>query len=193
MSTPALRRVVRRESHSPRTVAMFVAVILLILALVYVGIEIVLSLLAQPALLLGPADAAAWLIGLPSATPPGLVVTGGAVVALIGLIFVILAIAPGRLPKHQMTWNDRAVLVDNGVLAASLAQHLSAETGLARNQITVGVAHRSVDVTVRPSAGEPIEESRVRSVAEAELATYRLVPPVKTRVRVERPKESEFD
>ncbi len=193
MSTPALRRVVRRESHSPRTVAMFVAVILLILALIYVGVEIVLSLLAQPALLLGPADAAAWLVGIPTATPPALVATGGAVVTLIGLIFVILAITPGRLPKHQMTWNDRAVLVDNGVLAASLAQHLSAETGLARNQITVGVAHRSVDVTVRPAGGEPIEQSRVRSVAEAELATYRLVPPVKTRVRVHRPKESEFD
>ena len=58
MSTPALRRVIRRETHSPRTVAMFVAVVLLILALAYVALEIVLSLAAQPALLVGPAAAA---------------------------------------------------------------------------------------------------------------------------------------
>ena len=51
MSTPAFRRIVRRETHSPRTVAMIIAVVILILALVYIGVEIVLHLLAQPALL----------------------------------------------------------------------------------------------------------------------------------------------
>ena len=40
MSTPALRRVLRRESHSPRTVAMVIAVALMILVLAYLGTEI---------------------------------------------------------------------------------------------------------------------------------------------------------
>lgn len=190
MSTPVLRRVVRRETHSPRTVAMFVAVILLILALAYIGLEIVLNLAAQPALLLGPA-AGGWLVGLPTAQPEGLVIAGSVVLALIGIVFVVLAITPGRLSKHTLESDDRAVVVDNGVIASALAQHLSEETGLARDSITVGVGHRSVDVTVRPGAGIPLDKNAVRSAVEAELQTYRLTRKVSTRVRIERPNAKE--
>lgn len=193
MSTPALRRVIRRETHSPRTVAMFVAVVLLILALAYIGLEIVLSLAAQPALLLGPAAAAGWLVGLPTAQPTGLVIAGGVVLALIGLIFIVLAVTPGRLSRHAIEAGDRAVVVDNGVIASALAQHLADETGLGRDDITVGVGHRSVDVTVRPGAGIPVDRDDVRSAAEAELQTYRLTRPVRTRVRIERQTEKDDD
>lgn len=191
MSTPVLRRVVRRETHSPRTVAMFVAVILLILALAYIGLEIVLSLAAQPALLLGPAAAGGWLVGLPTAQPAGLAIAGSIVLALIGIVFIGLAVTPGRLSKHTLEAGDRAVVVDNGVIASALAQHLSEQTGLSRESITVGVGHRSVDVTVRPGAGIPLDKSAVQSAAEAELTTYRLTRSVRTRVRIERPDEKE--
>lgn len=193
MSDPALRRVVRRETHSPRTVAMFAALLVLILALAYIGTEIVLRLLAQPALLLGPAQGLAFLAGLPTSQPSGLVIAVGAAIALIGLVFVILAVTPGRLSKHEMQWGRRAVVVDNGVVAAALAQHVSDETGLPRDRITVGVAHRSVDVTVRPGAGVPLDQARLREIVDREVAEYRLTPPVKARVRVARPTESEFD
>lgn len=191
MSTPVLRRVVRRETHSPRTVAMFVAVVLLILALAYLGLEIVLSLAAQPALLLGPATAGAWLVGLPTAQLPALVIAGSAVLALIGVVFIWLAVAPGRLSKHTLDAGERAVVVDNGVIASALAQHLSEETGLAREAIIVGVGHRTVDVTVRPGAGIPVERNAVQSAAEAELQSYRLTRRVRTRVRIERPDHTE--
>lgn len=187
MTSPPLRRVVRRETHSPRTVAMFVAVILLILALAYIGLEIVLSLLAQPALLLGPAAAAGWLVGLPTAQPAGLVIAGSVVLASIGLIFIWLAVTPGRLSRHTIDAGDRAVVVDNGVIASALAQHLAEETGLARDDVTVGVGHRSVDVTVRPGVGIPVDKAAVQSAAEAEIETYRLTRSVRTRVRIERP------
>lgn len=193
MSTPALRRVVRRETHSPRTVAMFVAVIVLILALGYIAFEIVLYLAAQPALLLGPGAGLAWLVGLPSAQPPGLVIAGAAVLALIGLILVVLAVTPGRLSKQVVQWGERAVVVDNGVVAASLAQHLSDETGIARENIVVGVGHRTADVTVRPGADVPLEASDVQRIADAEVESYQLARPLTTRVRIERPKESEVD
>ncbi|GAA1223006.1 DNA/RNA endonuclease G [Microbacterium maritypicum] len=191
MSTPVLRRVIRRETHSPRTVAMFVAVILLILALAYIGLEIVLSLAAQPALLIGPAAAGGWLIGLPTAQPAGLVIAGSVVLALIGVIFIVLAITPGRLSRHVLDGGGRAVVVDNGVIASALAQHLAEETGLARDSITVGVGHRTVDVTVRPGIGIPLDKADVASAAEAELQTYRLAHRVRTRVRIERPAEKE--
>lgn len=192
MSTPAFRRIVRRETHSPRTVATIIAVVILILALMYIGMEIVLHLLAQPALLLGPAAAFAWIIGLPTAQPESAVVAGGIVLAVIGLVFVLLALAPGRLPKHQMAWADRAIVVDNGVIASSLAQHLSDETGIARDDISVGVSHRRVDVTVTPGLGVPIDAELIRELAETEMATYQLIPSVKTRVRVLRRQESDL-
>lgn len=191
MSTPAFRRIVRRETHSPRTVAMIIAVVILILALAYIGVEIMLHLLAQPALLVGPEAAFAWIAGFPRAQPTWAVVAGGIVLAVIGLVFVFLAVAPGRLPKHQMTWTDRAVVVDNGVIASSLAQHLSDETGIARDNISVGVSHRRVDVTVTPGPGVPLDAERVRELAETEMATYQLTPPVKTRVRILRRQESD--
>ncbi|GGM42366.1 DUF6286 domain-containing protein [Microbacterium saperdae] len=191
MSTPVLRRVVRRETHSPRTVAVFVAVILLILALAYIGLEIVLYLAAQPALLVGPVAGWGWLVGLPTAQPAGLVIAGSVVLALIGLVFIWLAVMPGRLSKHTLEAGGRAVVVDNGVIASALAQHLSEEIGIARENITVGVGHRSVDVTVRPGAGVPLDQSSVQSAAEAELGSYRLSRPVRTRVRIERPTERE--
>ncbi|WP_334149730.1 DUF6286 domain-containing protein [Microbacterium sp.] len=192
MSTPALRRVIRRETHSPRTVAMFVAVVLLILALAYIGLEIVLSLAAQPALLLGPAAAAGWLVGLPT-QPAGLVIAGSIVLAVIGLIFIWLAVTPGRLSKHALEAGDRAVVVDNGVIASALAQHIADETGIPRDDITVGVGHRSVDVTMRPGAGIPLDQATVQSVVEQELQTYRLTRSIRTRVRIERAMEKDDD
>jgi hypothetical protein len=192
MSTPALRRVIRRETHSPRTVAMFVAVVLLILALAYIGLEMVLSLAAQPALLLGPAAAAGWLVGLPT-QPAGLVIAGSIVLAVIGLIFIWLAVTPGRLSKHALEAGDRAVVVDNGVIASALAQHIADETGIPRDDITVGVGHRSVDVTMRPGAGIPLDQATVQSVAEQELQTYRLTRSIRTRVRIERAMEKDDD
>lgn len=192
MSTPALSRVVRRETHSPRTVAMFVAVILLILALAYVALEIILYLAAQPALLLGPGAGLGWLVGLPG-QGGGVAIAGAVVLVLLGLVFIVLALTPGRLSKQQMSWGERAVVVDNGVIAAALAQHISDETGLAREDVVVGVAHRSIDVTVRPGPGIPLERDAVQAAADAEVDSYQLGRRVTTRVRVERPKESEWD
>lgn len=186
MSAPAFRRIRRRETHSPRTVALVIVVILSLAALVYVGIEIVLFLLSQPALLVGPGVALAWLVALPELEPAWLVAVGGIVLAVLGVVLVWLALAPGRLSKHTMDWDGRAVVVDNGVIASALAQHLSDETGISRDEITVGVSHRTVDVTVRPALGVPLDIDPVRDTVAAEVSTYRLTPSVKTRVRVVR-------
>lgn len=192
MTSPAFRRIVRRETHSPRTVAMIVAVVLLILGLVYVGVEIVLHLLAQPALLLGPGAAAAWIVGLPTARPVPLVILGGVVLGILGLVFLVLGLAPGRLPKHVMADESRAVVVDNGVVAASIAQRISEETGIVRDDITVGVSHRTVDVTVRSGFGDAHDPAPISHVVERELEQYALVPAPKARVRVLAPTEEEL-
>ncbi len=191
MSEPVLRRVVRRETHSPRSVAFAVVVLLTIVACLYLAVETVLSLASQPALLIRPIDALAWLAALPTDVPVGAVIAGGLAVAVVGVWLILLAVTPGRLSKHEMDAGGRAALVDNGVLAAAIAQRVSDETGLARDRVTVGVAHRSVDVSVKPGAGIPVDRAQVNAVAEAELSGFKLARPLRTRVRVERTDDEE--
>lgn len=189
---PVFRRILRRETHSPRTVATIIVVVLLIVALLYAGVEIVLALASQPPLLVEPAAAMAWLIALPTLQPASAVIASAAVLALLGLLLILAALGPGRLARHEMTWQGRAVVVDNGVIASSLAQHISGETGIARNDITVGVSHRKVDVTVKPGAGLPFDAAPLQQLIDDELGTYRLAPPMKTRLRISRPQESDL-
>ncbi len=185
---PVLQRVVRRETHSPRTVAMIVSAVLVILALVYVAVEIVLSLLGQPALLLGPAASLGWVVGLPTEVPTGIRIAVGVVIVLLAVVLIVLAVAPGRLPKRQLVLGDHAVVADNGVIASALAQRVSDETGLPRDQVRVGVGHRSVDVAVSPAVGVPVDDADVRRIVESELQSYQLSGRTRTSVRIDRPR-----
>ncbi|MBB3157338.1 hypothetical protein FHS07_001022 [Microbacterium proteolyticum] len=191
MSDTVLRTVVRRETHSPRTAAMLVAVVLLLLALAYAAVEIILDLVGAAPLLVAPGDALSAVVAAPSALMPAAFIVGGIVLALVGLLVLILALTPGRLSRHEMQWGDRAVVVDNGVVASALAQHLSNDSGISRDDIVVGVAHRTVDVTVRPAIGIPVDEAQLRHIVEEEIASYNLIPTVRTRLRVERPDTKE--
>lgn len=191
MTDAVLRTVVRRETHSPRTVAMLVVVVLLLLALAYAVVEVVLSLLGQQPLLVSPGAALAALVAAPTSLAPAALIAIGAVVVVIGILVLVLALKPGRRSRHEMAWGQRAVVVDNGVVASALAQHLSNESGIARDDIVVGVAHRTVDVTVRPPVGIPVDENEVRRIVEDEITTYQLTPPVRTHVRVQRPDTKE--
>lgn len=191
MTDTVLRTVVRRETHSPRTAAMLVVVVLLLLVLAYAAVEIILNLVGAQPLLVAPGEALNAVVEAPTALMPVAFIVGGVVLALLGLIVLVLALKPGRLSRHEMAWGERAVVVDNGVVASAVAQHLSNESGIARDDIVVGIAHRTADVTVRPAVGIPVDEAQLRRIVEGEVAAYRLTPAVRTRLRVERPDTKE--
>ena len=191
MTDTVLRTVVRRETHSPRTVAMLVVVVLLLLALAYAAVEIILNLTGAQPLLVSPSEALNAVVAAPTALMPVAFIIGGVVLAILGLVVLVLALKPGRLSRHEMEWGERAVVVDNGVVASALAQHLSNESGIARDDIVVGVAHRAVDVTVRPPVGIPVDEAQLRRIVDDEVAAYKLTPAVRTHLRVERPDTKE--
>lgn len=191
MTDAVLRTVVRRETHSPRTVAMIVVAVLLLLVLAYAAVEIILNMVGQPALLVAPGEALNALVAAPTALLPVAFIVGGIVLALVGVLVLVLALKPGRLSRHEMAWGERAVVVDNGVVASAVAQHLSNESGIARDDIVVGVAHRSVDVTVRPPVGIPVDEAELRRLVEEEVTSYKLSPAVRTHLRVQRPDTKE--
>ncbi|MDU0366798.1 DNA/RNA endonuclease G [Microbacterium sp. KSW4-17] len=191
MTDAVLRTVVRRETHSPRTVAMLVVVVLLLLVLAYAAVEIILALTGAQPLLVSPGEALNAVVAAPTALMPVAFIVGGVVLAILGLIVLVVALKPGRLSRHEMEWGQRAVVVDNGVVASALAQHLSNESGIARDDIVVGVAHRAVDVTVRPPVGIPVDEAQLRRIVDAEVAAYKLTPAVRTHLRIERPDTKE--
>lgn len=192
MSDAVLRTVVRRETHSPRTVAMLVVVVLLLLVLAYAAVEIILNLTGAQPLLVTPGAALDAVVQAPTALVPVAFIVGGVVLAILGLTVLILALKPGRLSKHEMTRGvNRAVVVDNGVIASALAQRLSDESGIARDDIVVGVAHRTVDITVRPPVGIRVDDAALKKTADDEIAHYELVPRVTTHLRVQRPDTKE--
>lgn len=182
MAHDVLTRVVRRETHSPRTVATVATLGVVVALAVYAGVEIVLHLLGATPLLAGPAEALDWVAGAPSESAGTMAIA--AVVAVLGLVLVVLAITPGRRSRHEIVGPPHAVVVDNGVVAAAVADRVRRELDLSAGGATVGVAHRSADVTVRPEPGQVIEPARVREIAADELAGYGLTPRVRVRARV---------
>ena len=183
MTSAVLKRVVRRETHSPRTVSTVIVLALVVVAAIYVGVEIVLHLLGVGPFLVAPGAALTWLQELPD-QHQGLVVAGGLLVAVAGVVLVWFALGAGRRPKHELGSSSYAVLVDNGVIASSVAERVRRELVLSKGAVVVGVGHRSADITVRPEPGQPVDRRHVRAVAESELAGYELSPRVKVRARV---------
>jgi cytochrome oxidase assembly protein ShyY1 len=168
MSTPALRRVLRRESHSPRTVAMVIAVALMILVLAYLGT-------GAKNRNTNPMTA--------STAPARTMIHPG---RSVGSPIRKRACASG-----QMRFGDRAVLVDNGVIASSVARHLSEETGLSREDITVGVSHRRRGELVGVQLGLHDGLQRGFVQRDAEAGSEGDIDGAVGRVRVERPKQNE--
>lgn len=184
MTRPVLNRVVRRETHSPRTVATVVVLILVAASAIYVGIEIVLHLVHASPLLVAPGVALTWLTTAPDGQPPA-VVAGGVVVAALGAFLLWLALAPGRLSKHRMSVSSYAVVADNEVIASAVAEEIRRYCDLSRDGVVVGISHRVADVTVRPEPGQEVDKNQVRSLAEEMLAEYGLSPKPTVRARVQ--------
>lgn len=191
MSDRALERVVRRESHSSRSIAAAVVLVLVIALLAWVATETVLRAFELPALLAPPGAVATWITGLPGSAPVGALVAGGVVAGLIGVVSIILAIAPGRLAKQRLSGDGPVVLVDHGALAASVAQGVANDLSFDRREIAVGVGHRIIDVTVRPAFGVEVDRSAVSASAEREIERFGLVREPRVRVYVVASREKE--
>lgn len=181
--TSRYRRILRRETHSPRSTPAIIVAVMIIVACAYAGTEIVLDLVGQPALLVTPSDAVQTLAGLSDA-PIGAVIAIGAAAAVVGLILVLVSMTPGRRAKHQRSTDRTAVVVDNEVVASSIARHVSRAAGVGPDNVRVGVTHRSAVATVTPTSGIPVDtDAANRSIIE-QVERYGLSPRLSPRVAV---------
>ncbi|MCS5723053.1 DUF6286 domain-containing protein [Herbiconiux sp. CPCC 203407] len=180
---PVYRRIIRRETHSPRSLVAIVLAALLILALAWVGTEIVIALLGAPALLVAPVDMFTSTVGLADA-PAAIVAAAGIGAAVIGLVLVIVALSPGRRARHVLASERTAVVVDNEVIASALARHASFAGNVDPDNASVSVSHRRAVVHLTPTSGIPVDRDEVTAETERRLAGYGLSPAVTARVHI---------
>ncbi|MET3173015.1 UNVERIFIED_ORG: hypothetical protein ABIB52_000843 [Arthrobacter sp. UYCu721] len=183
---PDMRRVVYRETHSTRAVVATVAAVLVMGLAGYGLLESAVHAIGQPAWLIEPQLAAERIVALPAGLPPLLLGAGGAVIAMVGLFFLLNAVLPGRRARHVLngTGSSSAVVVDDEVIASALARSARLAANVTPEQVMVVVSRRQVIVNVRPTSGVPVAEAAVLAAVQAELSGMSLVPLPDVRVNI---------
>jgi hypothetical protein len=182
MSTDSTyRRLVRRETHSSRSGIAVTLAVILILVLAWLGTEAVLAAVGAAPLLVAPADAATAALDAVSA-PAGWLVPAGVVAALVGLVLVIVGLKPGRRGRRGASSARTAAVVDDRVIARSLARTASYAGGVSPEQVDVSVAHRTALVRLTPTSGRTTDVHAVEEAVRAELAEYDYTPGLTAKV-----------
>jgi len=179
---------VYRETHSPRAVVSVVAAALVLVLAAYGVLESGVHAVGQPAWLIEPQVAAQRIVDLPAGTSPLLLAAIGGVLAMVGLIFLLSGILPGKRARHLLA-NGReeglpAVVVDDEVIASSLARRARLAANVTPEQVMVIVSQRQVLVNVRPTSGVPVDPDRVLEAVRDELDQMLLEPAPVPRVNV---------
>lgn len=182
-TTAGYARLRRRETHSPRSGLAITLAVVLVVVLAWVGTETVLSLLRLPALLIAPGAMARALVTVTS-VPGGYAIASAAVLAVIGVVLVVAALAPARRARHTVHDDRLAVVIDNEVIASALARHASHAAGVDPDNTTVAVSHRRAEVSLIPSSGVPVAKDEVEAAVSRQLAQYQLVPAVSPRINI---------
>lgn len=183
---PDMRRIVYRETHSTRAAVATVAAVLVMGLAGYGLLESAVHAIGQPAWLIEPQLAAERIVALPAGIPPLLLGASGAVVAMVGLFFLLNAILPGRRARHALnsTGTSSAVVVDDEVIASALARSARLAANVTPEQVMVVVSRRQVIVNVRPTSGVPVAEAAVLAAVQDELSGMSLVPVPDVRVNI---------
>ncbi|MBG6178997.1 DUF6286 domain-containing protein [Arthrobacter sp. CAN_A1] len=182
--TQLTRKVVRRELHSSRALPSVAAAVLISIICLYVMFEAALKAAGQEAWLVSPGQAGNWLGTLPGTVQPALLAAAGLVVFIIGLLFFLNAVLPGRRARHSIPNRRTAIVVDAEVLASALARRARIAAGVTPDQVLVTVGRRAVDVQVRPTSGMPVNVESIRDVVEDELRLTSVEPVPAVRVAV---------
>ena len=88
------------------------------------------------------------------------------------------------MAKHSMRCEDAVLVMDDQVLAATLARRARREAAVGPGQVLVVVNREQIDVQVRPTSGTPLDPSTILAGLEDELRINAVEPMPHIRVRV---------
>lgn len=176
-------RIRRRELHSSRSsVAVFVLILAIVLV-AWLATEAFFVLLGAGPFLLAPSAVAA-AIGDPATIPLGVLLGVGIPAAILGLILVILALAPGKRGRRVRHSERAAVIIDDSVIASALAAAAARSASLSPSQVSASVGRRDVSIQLTPTSGVPVDGPAVHRDVEQVLTGYQLEPALTVRVSV---------
>lgn len=184
---PDMRRVLYRETHSSRAAVAVVAAVLVMALAGYGLLESAVHAIGQPAWLIEPQLAAERIVALPAGVPPLLLGAAGAVIAMVGLFFLLNAVLPGKRARHVLNpgaSSPTAIVVDDEVIASALARSARLAANVTPEQVMVVVSQRQVIVNVRPTSGVPVAEDAVLAAVRDELREMSLEPVPEVRVNI---------
>ncbi|WP_240721412.1 DUF6286 domain-containing protein [Pseudarthrobacter sp. NamE5] len=181
-------RIIYRETHSSRAVMATIAAVVVVALAAYGLLEAAVHAIGQPAWLIEPQVAAQRIVALPAGISPLLLGVIGAVLAMLGLVFFLHGVLPGHRARHVLARGrggaGPAVVVDDEVIASSLARRARLAANVTPEQVMVVVSQRQVQVNVRPTSGVPVHGDRVRDAVKAELGDMGLEPAPEVRINV---------
>ncbi|MEN0104515.1 MAG: hypothetical protein AAGC90_16460 [Curtobacterium sp.] len=179
------RRILRRESTASRSGTVVIAVLVVLVLAAAAVFAAALVFLGQRALGIDPRD----LVDAAARAPRGLdttiVVGVAAIVAVVGLVFLAQGLLPQRRPRHTMSSDRLAVVVDDEVLASAAARAARSATRLGPDAAVGTVGRRTVDVVLRPAAGVDVPAVAATDAVTEEFRAIDVVPSVTARVRVQ--------
>ena len=179
------RRIVRRETNASRSGAVVVAMLIALVVAAAAVFAAALVLLDQRVLGIDPRDVVDAAVRAPRGLDTTIAVGIGAIVAVVGLVFLAQGLLPQRRPRHAMSSERLAVVVDDEVLASAAARAARSATRLGPDAAVGTVGRRTVDVVLRPAAGVDVPAVSATDAVRAELAAIDPEPAVTARVRVQ--------
>ena len=174
-TAPALlKRFNLRETRSSRAAVSIVVATVLLLVIVWLGLEQALSLTGNDPLVLAPAGLLEHSASLGTAILPwALIGTGGAVV-LLGIALLAVAVLPGTKARHVLVNSRSAVVVDSEVLAAAVSRTARTAARLAPEQVASRVGQTRIELDIRPDAGRTVDTNAIREAVERDVKSYGL-------------------
>lgn len=176
-------RIVRRETHSPRTVAAASVAIVLVVALAWLAVEGILHLLGMRPLLLSPRAQLTALAAAPSAGTP-LLVAVAAIAGVVGVVLVALAVLPGRRPRRVLLGERAVVVADDEMLASALARRASRAAAVSPDAVTVSLGRRTGVVRIAPVSGMRVNRDEVRNAVADEFDRAHSTGPMRFSILV---------
>ncbi|TFD93507.1 hypothetical protein E3T61_05325 [Cryobacterium lactosi] len=133
---------VQRETRSTGSVVAITLASVIIAGCLYSGTELILELTGRAPLLAAPSDVVRTVSQVNQITP-AILFTVGVLVAIPGLVFVLVALLPGRLARHEARSPRAAVIVDDVAVPMSrpdTAAQPTPRVGAAPNRFTAAKA-----------------------------------------------------